>query len=116
MGAAMLTQVLADVTTVLTEGPGTEPCPIRCPNGTLITVMWHELPTHVAAVLVVVSGGIWLLVSPTAPTAVGHAAELVCEACAMSESGEVVMPRSGEPETKLPQPRPPTDPAVNRRP
>lgn len=66
-------QLLAEVHTKLAQGPLVERTELgSCPHSRIVLV-WRELPSRLAAVLAMVSGVLFLMVSPTAPYAVNHA-------------------------------------------
>jgi len=75
---------MAEIHTKLATGPAIDPDPVEVSNSgwSRIMIAWRELPGRVAAMIAIVGGVLWLLVSPTAPAATAHAAELLRQATA----------------------------------
>lgn len=98
---------LAEVHAALAVGPAVQPIEVKGPDGTCrLRILWRELPQKVAAVLVVIAGVLWLMVSPTAPNVAGQVNQLLRDAAVVTQSEQRAP-------NELPRPRKPKRPTIN---
>lgn len=107
---------LAQINTKLAEGPAVHPDPIEVNtgDGCRVVIRWRELPHRLAAVIALVGGVLWLIVSPTAPDASAHARELL-RTSQVAESPGPVAPAPVRPLRPRRSAEVSSTPAENRR-